>query len=149
MKKPANYRDDLAPLVGKWGVTITNMLWMEDKQAELTGTANIGWTDLNLLRYVQVMDGGEVPDSISVIGYDHLMEKMDMLYTDERGVCRIYQMSVEGNTWKYWREGDPFNQRFEGRISDDGKKITAYAEKLPKDTGEWERDFDIIFTKVS
>jgi hypothetical protein len=37
------------------------MLWMEDKQVVLTGTANISWTDLNLLRYTQVMNGVKCP----------------------------------------------------------------------------------------
>jgi hypothetical protein len=35
---------------------------------------------------------------------------------------------VEGNVWKMWRDAPGFNQRYIGRISDDGKAIT----------GQWE-----------
>jgi hypothetical protein len=31
---------------------------------------------------------------------------------DERGVCRVHEMSIKDGEWKLWREGEPFAQRF-------------------------------------
>ncbi len=32
------------------------------------------------------------------------------LHSDEHGICRIYQMSINEGEWKLWREGEPFPQ---------------------------------------
>jgi hypothetical protein len=29
------------------------------------------------------------------------------LYSDERGVCRVYEMSIGNGEWRLWREGEP------------------------------------------
>jgi hypothetical protein len=50
--------------------------------------------------------------------------------------------------WKMWREAPGFWQRYEGRVSQDGKTITARWEKS-SDGSAWEHDFDVTYTKVS
>src|SRR5207244_3330884 len=42
------------------------------------------------------------PSALSVIGHDDTEETCSMLYADERGVARIYQVSLEGGVWKMW-----------------------------------------------
>ena len=54
----------------------------------------------------------EAPDSISIIGCDAANGTYFQLYSDERGVCRVYEMSIGNGEWKLWREGEPFSQRF-------------------------------------
>jgi hypothetical protein len=51
------------------------------------------------------------------------------LYSDDRGVCRVYGMSIDDGEWKLWREGDPFPQRFTATFEDDGRKIVGRCEK--------------------
>src|SRR5688500_2872191 len=52
-----------------------------------------------------------IPNAYNVIGHDDAVEACSMLYTDERGVARIYQMSLEDGVWKQWRDTPGFAQR--------------------------------------
>ncbi len=54
----------------------------------------------------------QAPDNVSIIGCDAANGTYIQLYSDERGVCRIYEMSIDNGEWKLWREGEPFSQRF-------------------------------------
>ena len=68
------------------------------------------------------------------------------LYTDDRNVCRVYQMSIGNGEWTLWREGEPVNQRFTATISEDGNSIEGRWEY---DEGNgWQSDFDLVYTRV-
>src|SRR5215217_9612530 len=69
------------------------------------------------------------------------------LYSEERGVCRLYEMSIGDGEWKLWREGEPFPQRFSATISDDGNTIAGRWEKA-QEGGRWETDFDLTYRKA-
>jgi hypothetical protein len=70
------------------------------------------------------------------------------LYSDDRGVCRVYEMSIGDGEWKLWRVGEPFPQRFTGRFEDHGNTIVGRWEKATDGT-HYETDFDLIYTRVS
>ena len=70
-----------------------------------------------------------------------------MLYFDERGVSRKYEMSLLGNVWKWWREAPGFSQRFTGTITDDGYTIIGEGE-MSKDDKPWEKDLSLTYTRV-
>jgi hypothetical protein len=89
----------------------------------------------------------EAPDSISIMGCDAANGTYFQLYSDERGVCRVYEMGIGGGEWKLWREGAPFPQRFSATISDDGNTIAGRWEKAP-DGHTWETDFNLTYRKV-
>ena len=72
----------------------------------------------------------EAPDGTAIIGCDAAEGRYFQLYSDDRGVCRIYEMSIDDGEWNLWRQGEPFAQRFTGRFEDDGDKIA----------GRWELD---------
>jgi hypothetical protein len=90
----------------------------------------------------------EAPDSIAIIGCDAANGTYVQLYSDERGVCRVYEMSISNDEWKLWREGEPFSQRFAGRISDDGDTITGRWE-IAEDFTNYGTDFDLIYRRVA
>ena len=69
------------------------------------------------------------------------------LYSDERGVCRVYEMSIGDGEWKLWRNGAPFPQRFTGKISEDGNTIAGRWE-LADDAGNFTTDFELIYRRV-
>ncbi len=71
-----------------------------------------------------------------------------MLYSDARGVSRVLQMSLSNGVWKMWRNAPGFLQRFTGSFSNNGNTITGYWEKSG-DGSNWERDFDLTYTKIS
>lgn len=87
------------------------------------------------------------PSAISVIGHDDSVEACSMLYSDVRGVARIYQMRLEGGIWKMWRESAGFSQRMTGTFSNDGNIITVHGE-LSRDGSHWEQDLDVTYTRM-
>jgi hypothetical protein len=98
-----------------------------------------------------------VPDSISIIGGAPEGDPQPMHYFDDRGVKRMYLASVEGSTWRIWRDpaegwsgpdGPGFNQRFIGEVSADGRTIRARWERGIGPTGDsWELDFPLTYTR--
>ena len=93
------------------------------------------------------VDMPAAPDGVAVIGCDGPNGTYFQLYTDERDVQRIYEMSLADGVWKLWRDGEPFSQRFTGRFSEDGKTISGRWE-IAEDGRTWRTDFDVTYTKV-
>ena len=89
----------------------------------------------------------EAPDNVSIIGCDAANGTYFQLYSDERGVCRVYEMSIGNGEWKLWREGEPFSQRFTATFSDDGNTITGRWE-IAEDGTNYTTDFDLIYRRV-
>ncbi|MDX6539171.1 MAG: hypothetical protein QOI71_781 [Gaiellales bacterium] len=135
---------ELEPLVGEWTLEATppgGPPWPGDAKATFE------WMEGNqLLIERSTIEMREAPDGICVIGCDAANGTYTRLYTDDRGVCRIYEMSIGGGEWRLWREGEPFGQRFSGRFSDEGNRIDGRWET--KTENGWETDFDLVYTRV-
>lgn len=82
----------------------------------------------------------------SIIGCDAAHGAYVQLYTDDRGVCRVYQMGLRDGEWTLWRAGPPFAQRFTGVFSPDGQTITGRWE-LQEPGEAWRIDFDVTYTR--
>jgi hypothetical protein len=86
------------------------------------------------------------PSAVSVIGRDDSEDGCCVLYSDERGVGRIYQMKLEGSVWEMWRLSAGFSQRMTGNFLDDGNTISVRGQ-LSRDGSHWEPDLDVIYSK--
>lgn len=93
------------------------------------------------------VDMPEAPNGTALIGCDGMGDRYFQLYTDDRDVQRIYEMSLSDGVWKLWRDGEPFSQRFTGTFSEDGRTISGRWEAA-KDGENWSTDFDLTYTKV-
>jgi hypothetical protein len=135
----------LEPLVGEWTVEAEG----PDGQAwPGAGRASFQWHPSRahlIQRTVINMPGA--PDSISIIGCDAANGSYVQLYSDERGVCRIYSMRIDSREWILQREGEPFPQRFIGTISDDARTIAGRWEKA-ENGAEFTVDFYLTYRKV-
>jgi hypothetical protein len=88
----------------------------------------------------------EAPDSVSIMGCDAAHGTYVQLYSDERGVCRVYGMSIGDGEWKLWRTGAPFAQRFAAAFVDGGDTIVGRWEK--SDDGiTYVTDFDLVYRR--
>ena len=94
-----------------------------------------------------VVDHPAAPSGIAIIGPGGLPGTLEQHYYDSRGVARVYQASLDGGTWKLWREAPGFWQRYSGVVSDDGTMI-AGAWEQSADGLEWERDFGLTYIKL-
>ncbi|TDD98990.1 hypothetical protein [Jiangella asiatica] len=84
----------------------------------------------------------------AVIGLDDHSDELTMLYTDSRGVCRTYRMSLDGDRWTLSsRPGPDFHQRFVGTVSDDGTEIDGRWE-ASEDGQAWSTDFDVTYRRL-
>ncbi len=93
------------------------------------------------------IDEPEIPSGVAIIGSDDTTGEYFMLYFDERGVSRKYDVSLRDNTWKWWRNAPGFSQRFTGAIRDDGRTIVGKGE-LSKDGVSWEGDLALTYTRI-
>jgi len=89
----------------------------------------------------------EAPDGTAMIGCDAAKGTYYQLYSDDRGVCRVYEMSIDAREWKLWRDGEPFSQRFSGSFEDDGETIAGRWE-LAEDGTNFRTDFDLIYRRL-
>ena len=81
----------------------------------------------------------------AILGFDDSVDEQSMLYSDARGVFRIYRMRLTDEAWTIWRDAPGFNQRFIGTFRDD-KTIEGAWESSPDGT-TWESDFDMVYRK--
>ena len=135
----------LEPLVGEWTVEAT---WPSGEQWPGGGRTTFEWHDSgrHLVQRASA-DLPEAPDNVSVIGCDAANGTYFQLYSDERGVCRVYEMSIGDGEWRLWREGAPFAQRFVATFADDGDTMTARWEAA-EDGVTFRTDFDLVFRRV-
>jgi len=146
MSNPALERLDV--FVDEWDIQITAMSFHADKTAVVRGHASFEWTEDGafLVQHSEIPNS-DFPRNTSVIGPDDAAESYCMLYSDSRGVSRIYQMSLSGNDWKLWRDFPGFSQRFIATFSDDHNAINGRWEKSA-DGSNWELDFNETYTRV-
>jgi hypothetical protein len=136
----------LDPLVGEWSLEAR---WPSGEAWPGGGSATFEWhpSGAHLVERVTA-DLPEAPDNLSIIGCDAANGTYFQLYSDERGVCRVYQMSITDKEWMLWRDGEPFSQRFTATISDDRNTISGRWE-IAEDFENYTTDFELIFRRVT
>jgi hypothetical protein len=135
----------LEPLVGNWRMVATapdGTPWPGE------GRSSFQWHESGAhLVHRLAVDMPEAPDSISVIGCDAANGTYFELYSDDRGVCRVYEMSIGDGEWRLWRVGEPFSQRFTAMISEDGDTIAGRWEKA-EDGIDYTVDFELTYIRI-
>jgi hypothetical protein len=136
---------ELEPLVGEWKV---EMIPPGGEPLEGNARTAFEWHDsgAHLVERATVEVPG-APDGVSIIGCDGAKGTYFQLYSDERGVSRIYEMSIGGGEWRLWREGEPFAQRWTARFEDDGRTIRGTWELAANGT-DFRPDFDLVYRRL-
>ena len=135
----------LEPLVGEWKL---EAIGADGQPWPGEASATIEWHDsrAHLVQRWHV-DLPEAPDGTAIIGCDAANGTYYQLYSDERGVCRVYEMSIDEKEWKLWRKGEPFAQRFSATFEDGGDTIRGRFE-IAEDQENFQTDFDMIYRRV-
>jgi hypothetical protein len=134
----------LDPLIGEWAIEATppgGVPWPSG------GRSTFEWhpSGAHVVQHT-VVELPEAPDSICIIGCDAANGTYFQLYSDERGVSRVYNMSIGNGGWKLWRTGVPFAQRFTATFSEDGNTMLGRWEKR-EDGADYETDFDLTYRR--
>jgi hypothetical protein len=147
--------DQLALLIGEWSLAMV-MPGQErpDKLPDIGARVTFEWMgDRAFVVERWTVPIAEAPDGLAVIGWDEGRGAFLQHYFDERGVARVYEMRLDGGVWKLERTKPDFSrfefsQRFTGTFADDGTRIDGTWE-IAHDHKTWEKDFDLIYTRVS
>ena len=154
MSEARRMNERLEPLVGEWSLALVM------PGQEVPGTPpDVGAR----VRFEWMGSGGflverwtvpipQAPDGLAVIGWDEGRGTYLQHYFDERGVARVYTMTFDDGVWTLERTRHDFSplefsQRFTGSLGDDGRRIDGVWE-IAHDHATWEKDFDLIYTRV-
>jgi hypothetical protein len=69
-----------------------------------------------------------------------------MHYFDSRGIFRVYELNVDAEAWRLWRNAPGFSQRFTGSFADSGDTI-AGRWQLCEDDVNWNDDLQIVYRR--
>jgi hypothetical protein len=83
---------------------------------------------------------------ILVPGRDDSHDAYTALYHDERGVCRVFAMTFDGDGWLLSRQDLDMFQRFVAGVEPD--RIVGRWEASDDQGATWRKDFDLIFTRA-
>ncbi len=132
-------------LVGEWITQGTHPLV---PGVTFHGRASFEWIEGGafLLMRTEIQEP-QIPTAVAIIGSDDAAGTCHMLYFDERGVSRMYEMSMQNNVWMWWRNAPDLSQRFRGEISGDARVIVAKGE-MSKDGARWSEDLSLTYSRV-
>ena len=135
----------LSVLVGRWNTVGTHPL--------VPGTTFHGQTSFQwleggafLVMHSEIKEPG-IPSGIAIFGSDDSSGAYLMLYFDERGVSRKYEVTLRDNVWKWWRDAPRFSQRFTAKIVDDGRTMIAEGQ-FSRNGSSWEKDLELTYTRA-
>ena len=133
-----------AGLVGEWQTSGTHPL-MPD--TVFHGRTSFGWHEGGafLIMHSEIDEPG-IPSAVAVIGASDAAEGFFMLYFDERGVSRKYDVTVLDNVITWHRDDPGFAQRATLTIEADGLRITSRGA-MARDGADWEDDLSLTFVR--
>ena len=149
--------------VGSWSVTIINQRWLDDPSATTNGRAEGRWLDDGFVELRAWFEGegselfgdtaNGLPDDLGepglhfVFGRSDAQDRFVALSHDERGVLRVFDLSLDGDKWTLHRADPDFHQRFVGRVEDGGARLVAHPDISEDGGATWIKDFDLTFTR--
>ena len=141
--------EPVAGLAGDWDMELSNAAFLPTTSDTVHLPASVEWLENGAFLLLRMGDKPPNPAAaLWLIGRDQASEGYKVLYYDSRQVSRIYEMSFSAGTWKMWRESPGFSQRYEARVSADGRTIAGRWEKST-DGITWEHDFDVTYTRTA
>lgn len=129
--------------VGEWVLTITNQWWLDDPSTVTSGTARGEWLGDSFVRLQAELDG--LPAWEFIFGRSDARDQFIVLYHDERGVQRLFELTLDGDTWVMSRNDPDFHQRLLGRV--EGDRMIGQTDASDDQGVTWRKDFDLIFER--
>jgi hypothetical protein len=147
MRSPDMERLD--PLTGHWRTTMRDAWFLEPAGREVPGRASGEWMGDAFVVFTWTMDGdvGAATSQMElVVGRSDANDSYLALYHDERGTCRVYDMTFGAGRWSLLREDPDMFQRFTASVGPD--HIIGKWEASDDRGATWRKDFDLVFERV-
>lgn len=130
-------------LVGEWQTTGTHPFLPDET---LHGRVSFEWIEGRAFLLMRSeLDNPQFPDGIAIFGSDDEAKTYYMIYFDERGISRKYDVSLKDNQLTWQRNDAHFSQRFTITIVKD--KLVSKGE-MSRDGGPWEGDLSLTYTRL-
>lgn len=143
--KPNPALSHFGVLVGTWNTVGTHPLV---PGTTFHGRTTFAWIEGGAFLIMRSeIDEPEIPSGIAILGTDDAAGECSMLYFDERGVSRRYEVSFRDDEWQWWRDSPDFSQRCVVTIAADGRTMTSRGQ-LSRDGGRWEPDLQLTYTRA-
>ncbi|HET8650830.1 MAG TPA: hypothetical protein VFL95_12370 [Gemmatimonadales bacterium] len=114
----------------------------------LHGRTSFAWVDGGAFLIMRSeIDEPEIPSGIAVFGTDDDTGECSMLYFDERGVSRRYDVELRADRLHYSRHNETFSQRCTITPDQGGSRMVARGEM--KRGEAWEPDLQLTYTRIS
>ncbi|MBO3748060.1 DUF1579 family protein [Streptosporangiaceae bacterium NEAU-GS5] len=134
----------LAALVGEWQTTGTHPYM---PGTVVHGRTSFAWHEGGAFIIMRSeVDDPRFPSGVAIFGSDDQAGTLSMLYFDERGVSRKYDVTMAGNVMTWSRDEPGFSQRATITIEDDGAAMVSVGE-MSRDGGPWEADLSVTYTR--
>jgi hypothetical protein len=113
----------------------------------LPGRTSFAWHEGGafLIMRSQV-DEPQFPNGLAIIGSDGDGGAFAMIYFDERGVSRVFQVTV-GDRTVTWRRDDPTFSQSATITAESGDDRLVSKGRMSKDGGAWVDDLSQVFTR--
>ena len=133
-------------LAGAWDMELSEASFLPDPDASVHGPVTFEWIEQGAA-LVMRMGGAATATATWIIGRDDSEPDYCVLYSDDRGVSRVYRMSFSDGTWRMWRDTPEFSQRFHAEVSPGQADITGSWQKSVDGGRTWEHDFTVRYSR--
>jgi len=134
--------DQVQFLVGAWDMELSDAAFLPDPDAKVSGSVTVEWNEHGAALVIRMGD-----TATWIIGRDESEPDYTVLYADDRGVSRVYRMSLTKSNWRIWRNTAEFSQRFDAEISSDQAEIKGSWQKSVDGGTTWEHDFKVRYSR--
>jgi hypothetical protein len=138
---------DLRFLAGSWDVELSQASFLPDPHAKVSGSVIFEWIEQGAALVMRMGDAA-TPMATWIIGRDDSEPGYHVLYADDRGVSRVYRMSLTDGTWRMWRDTPEFSQRFQAEVAPGRAEINGSWQKSVDGGTTWEHDFTVRYRRV-
>jgi hypothetical protein len=131
-------------LIGEWRTTGSHPA-VPGKT--LSGRTSFAWHEGGAFLIMRSqIEEPQFPSGMAIIGSDDVAGTFAMIYFDERGVSRLYQVIV-GDRMVTWRRDDPlFSQSVTITAEQDGDTLVSKG-RMSQKGGPWEDDLSQVFER--
>lgn len=132
-------------LIGEWQTTGMHPLVPD---TTFHGRVSFAWLEGGAFLIMRTeIDEPGIPSGIAIFGSDDAAKHYFMLYFDERGVSRKYDVTMSGNQLMWWRDNPGFSQRATITIEDANRMVSK--GEMARDGGTWENDLALTYTRIN
>lgn len=133
-----------SPLIGEWKMAATHPMMPGET---FSGKASFAWLDDGAFAlWRSSIDDPRFPVGVGIFGSDDERGEYFLLYFDNRGISRKYDVAVEGHTIRWSRNAPTLSQRNTWTIAADGRSVSGKGE-MSRDGGAWEGDLAVTLTR--